>query len=181
MKRVVILGTTGAGKTTLAKRLAGLLGCPHVELDSLFWLANWKPVPDGEFRERVKAALAGESWVVDGNCTSKARDLVWARADTIVWLDYSLPTVMWRLVQRTVRRVVTQEQLWNGNRESMRDQLLTRESLFLWALQTHPKHRRTYPKLFAEALRPNQNIVHLHAPREADQWIRSLTEMPQDA
>lgn len=174
MQRIAIIGTTGSGKTTLAERVAIYLGCSHIELDSLFWLANWKPVPDEEFRTRVARAITAERWVSDGNYISKVRALIWERADTIVWLDYPLLTVLWRLFKRTVRRSVSQERLWNNNRETLHDQFLTRESLFLWAVKTHPIHRAQYPKLFSDVARSDQTVVILCNQWQTDAWISSL-------
>ena len=89
-RRIAVVGTSGSGKTTLAHRLAERLGIPHVELDALHWGPNWTPVAADLFRERVAQALSGEAWVVDGNY-SRVRDIIWTRADTLVWLDYSWP------------------------------------------------------------------------------------------
>ena len=90
MRRVNVVGSTGSGKTTFGTELARRLVIPHVELDALSWEANWVTVPTPVFRERVSAAVAAGRWVVDGNY-SATRDLVWARADTVVWLDFRLP------------------------------------------------------------------------------------------
>ncbi len=87
-QRINVVGVTGSGKTTLARRLSDRLDIPHVELDALFWGPGWTETPDDVFRERVRQALAGERWVVDGNY-SRIRDIIWPRADTIIWLDYS--------------------------------------------------------------------------------------------
>ena len=119
MRRVSVVGTTGAGKTTFAKELARRLDCPHVELDALHWEPGWVEVPDEVMRGRVETACTGEAWVVDGNYKC-VRDLVWCRADTVVWLDFGLPVVLWRSVSRTVRRVFRNEPCCNGNRETLR-------------------------------------------------------------
>jgi hypothetical protein len=116
MTRVVVLGATGAGKSILAQRLAARLGAEYVELDALFWDAGWTPAAPDVFRARVERATAGPRWVVAGNY-GRVRDLPWPRADTIVWLDHAFPLVLRRLAARTVRRTVTGEVLWNGNRE----------------------------------------------------------------
>ncbi len=174
-RRVVVIGTTGAGKTMLSARLARLLDCPHIELDALFWQPNWQKVPDAVFRERVAAATAGDAWVADGNYTSKARDLLWSRADTLIWLDYSLPVILWRLTARTVSRVVCRELLWGTNRESLRAQLLSRESLFIWALQTYGQHRKQFPELFQRAEHSHLRVVHLRSPSAAEKWLQNLS------
>ncbi len=175
MQRIVVIGTTGTGKTTFAQRLARRLGYPHIELDALFWGPQWKQAEREIFRERVRAATAGECWIADGNYTGKVLDVLWVRADTVVWLDFSLATTLWRLTKRTVRRVVTQEELWkSGNREQLHDQLFTRESLFLWALQTHGRHRKQFPELFHRPEHAHLRIVHLCSPGEADRWLVAL-------
>jgi len=134
-RRIVVVGTTGSGKTTLAGELARRLEVSHVELDALHWEPNWVEAPIGIFRERVIRAVSGGAWVADGNY-SAVRDIVWSRADTIVWLDYSLPAILCRLTRRTFRRIFTREELWNGNRERIWVQFLSRDSIFLWALKT---------------------------------------------
>lgn len=155
----------------MASRLARRLGCPHIELDALFWEANWKPVPDPVFRERVVKATAGDSWVADGNYTGKARDILWPRADTLVWLDYAFCVVMWRLAARTFSRAARREVLWGNNQEDLRTHLFSRESLFLWALQTYGKNRNNFPELFRQAEYAHLQIVRLRSPRAAEDWL----------
>ena len=121
-RRVVVIGTTGSGKTTLARRLAGRLGVPHVELDALHWDPDWTEAPPAVFRERTARALAGDGWMADGNY-GKVRDLVWPRADTVVWLDFPLFVTLWRLVRRTFRRALTREELWGGQPRAAPDPL----------------------------------------------------------
>ena len=131
-RRISVVGTSGSGKTTLARQISQRLAIPHVELDALHHEPDWQEAPIDVFRKRVEQSLSSDSWVVDGNY-SKVRDIVWSRADTVVWLDYSLPVIMTRLLRRTWRRVVAQEELWSGNRETWR-QTFSRDSILLWAL-----------------------------------------------
>lgn len=111
-RRIVVIGTTGSGKTTLAGQLSQRLAIPHVELDALHWDANWTPVSPPIFLERTAQALNGDAWVVDGNY-SQVRTIIWSRADCIIWLDYSLWVIMRQLLWRTFRRILTGEELWN--------------------------------------------------------------------
>lgn len=168
--RVSVVGTTGSGKTTFAARLARLLAAPHVELDSLHWEPNWVEAPIEIFRERVGRALSGERWVVDGNY-SKVRDIIWTRADTVVWLDYSLPTIFWRLTWRTLKRVITRQELWNKNRETLWNQL-SKDSLFLWVLTSRPGHHRDYPRLLQE--HKQLRVARLYSPQEAEEWLSRI-------
>ena len=129
--RIVVLGTTGSGKTTVAKEIARILGVTHVEFDAYRHGPNWTETPDDIFREQLREALQGDTWVADGNY-SVTRDVVWPRATTVIWLDYPLRIVMWRLFWRIMRRGILRHELWNGNRESIWGHFFTRESLFLW-------------------------------------------------
>jgi adenylate kinase family enzyme len=172
-RRIAVVGTTGSGKTTLAQQLARRLAIPHVELDALHWDPYWTPVPPEVFRERTALALNGEAWVVDGNY-SAVRDVVWSRADTLVWLDYPLPVILWRLFWRTLRRVVTREELWNENRERFLAQFFSRDSLFLWVLRSYPRRRREYPALLDQPAYAHLAVVRLHSPRAARAWLAGL-------
>ena len=135
-RRIVVIGATGSGKSTLAQRLARSLDVTFVELDALFWESEWTPAPPDVFRARADETTRGAEWVLAGNYPH-VRDIVWPRAEAIVWLDYLLPLVFWRLTVRTVRRAVTREVLWSGNRENLREHLLlwSERSLFLLAVQ----------------------------------------------
>jgi len=174
--RIAVVGTTGSGKTTLARALAHRLGRPHIELDALHWEPDWQEAPLEIFRERVVDALDHPQWVVDGNY-SKVRDLVWARADTVVWLDYPLRVILTRLFRRTAHRVVTRKELWNGNREGLRN-AVSRDSIILWALTTYRRRRREYPQLLNRPEHAHLRTIHLRSPREADRWLDYLSEQP---
>src|SRR5688572_30546116 len=144
MRRVSVIGVIGSGKTTFALALAERLGVPHIELDALHWDPNWTMAELDVFRTRVAAAVEADGWVRDCNY-SKVRDLVWARADTVVWLDYSFPLIYTRLLLRTLRRVRSGQELWNGNRERLRH-LLDRDAPLVWAIRTYPRNRRLFPE-----------------------------------
>ncbi|MGH2349824.1 MAG: AAA family ATPase [bacterium] len=175
MRRIAVVGTTGSGKTTLAREIAGRLGIPHVELDALNWGPNWTEASREVFRQRVADALAGEAWVVDGNY-SAARDLIWPRADTVVWIDYPLWLILWRLLLRTFQRTLTGEELWSGNRERFRDQFFSRNSLFVWALQTYRTRRRNYPRLLSQPEHAHLKLVRLRSRRATEVWLSSMAE-----
>jgi adenylate kinase family enzyme len=172
-QRVVVVGTTGCGKTTLARQLSLLLGIPHVELDAIHWGPGWTPAPLEVFRARTAQVLSGSRWVADGNY-GKVQDIVWGRAEVVVWLDYDLPVLMGRLLWRTLRRIVTGEELWSGNRESIRDQFFTGDSLLLYALRSYRRRRREYPQFFAQPCYAHLSVVRLRSPRATRHWLRHL-------
>jgi adenylate kinase family enzyme len=172
---VVVVGATGSGKSTLALRLASRLGGTYVELDALFWEPHWTEAAPEVFHERVERATAGACWVVAGNYT-RVRDLVWPRADTLVWLDYPFSLVLRRLTARTVRRAVTREVLWNGNQEYFWDhcRLWSEKSLFNWLFKTYWAYRREFPRLFDQPAHAHLRIVRLRRPRETEAWLAGL-------
>ena len=174
-KRINVIGTSGSGKTTFAHRIAQRLNIPHVELDALFWQPNWGETPLDEFRAKVREALQGETWAIDGNY-SKVRDIVWGRADTVVWLDYPYVTVVWRVLWRTIKRSLTGEVLWNENRERLSNALFSRESIVLWAMTTYRRRKREYPKLFQQPEYSHIDFIRLRTQKEADAWLDTFGE-----
>ena len=167
MRRVIIIGTPGAGKTTFGKVLAAELRAVFIELDALHWHADWTPAPD--FAEQVERALQAERWVVDGNYR-KVQPFILDRADTVLWLDYSFGIKLWRLFLRTCRRTFTRETLWNGNTEGVRNFLPGPNSIFVWFFKMHWQQRKRYGTLFADAP-PHLTLYRLYAPEEADKVL----------
>lgn len=178
--RIAVIGTAGAGKTVLANRIAERLAVPHVELDAYRHGPDWTETPDDEFKEQISQALQGDAWIADGNYTF-TRDVVWPRAQMVVWLDYPITVVMWRLFRRTLKRSILREELWNGNREKLWRHLFSRQSLFLWALQTHWLRRRTIPAALDLPEHSHIRLVHLRSSAEAERWIESLKRVPYKA
>jgi adenylate kinase family enzyme len=172
VRRVAVMGTTCSGKSTLARELAGRLDVPYVELDALFWGAGWTKTEKEAFRRRVEPLVQGEAWVVDGNYTGSLGDLVLRRADTLLWLDIPLARVLWRVSKRTLGRIVRRTELWSGNRETWRNAFFSRDSLFVWAVQTHGRFRRRLPVRLATDL-SHIRLVRLRSPRETRRWLEA--------
>ncbi|HEV7213836.1 MAG TPA: hypothetical protein VGP33_01830, partial [Chloroflexota bacterium] len=172
-RRIVVVGTTGSGKTTLAGQIAARFGAPHIELDALHWEPNWALPRVEAFRERVATALTGRAWVADGNYGA-VRDIVWGRADTIIWLNYPLWVNLWRLLRRSLWRSLFQPELWNGNRERFRTQFLSSDSLFLWAVKTYRRRRKQIPTLLADPGYGHLRHLEFCSPRATRRWLAAV-------
>jgi adenylate kinase family enzyme len=155
--------------------LARALGSPHVELDSIYHQPGWTPLDDEEFRRRVCALTEADRWVVDGSYSVVA-DVVWSRADTVVWFDLPYAIVMSRTIRRTVRRVVTREELWNGNREPFSNlwSLKPETSIITWAATRHGVYRRRYAEAERDPRWAALRFVRLRSQAEADALLASL-------
>lgn len=169
-QRIVVIGSTSSGKSTLAAHLGKLLAMPAIDLDALHWEPGWVEAPDPVFRERVQLAVQPDRWVVAGNY-SVARDLIWPRADTVIWLDYAFPIIFFRLFRRTLTRLITREKICNGNVERFRTTFFSRDSLFVWLFQTYGKRRQEYPLLLAEAEHAHLTALRMRSPQETERWI----------
>lgn len=137
--RILVVGTSGAGKGTMARRLAGFYGLRDVGLGG----------PGG--------------LVVHGNY-SKVRDLTWGACETVVWLDYPRWLVMYRVFRRTVSRWLRGTVLWSGNRETFRKSFLSRDSILVWAWTTYRLRRRQYLTLFLENPYRIEHLIRVCRP-----------------
>lgn len=167
MRRVSVIGPSCSGKTTTARRLATILGVPYVELDELHHDPGWQEAPADVFRARVEAALdaAPDGWVVDGNYFGKLGPLVLDLADTIVWLDVPYATAVRRVLWRTLRRSLSREELWNGNRESFRI-AFSRDSIVWWVIRRHRGFAAKWRSRLA-----GRNVVRV---TDVDAWIQAI-------
>jgi adenylate kinase family enzyme len=165
----VIASASGSGKTTLARRAAARMGVRCVELDALVHGPGWTETSDEVLHAELGQIMAEDGWVIDGAYTHKLGDLVLRAADQIVWLDLPIRTWMPRLIRRTARRLITREELWNGNRESVRSIMVGRDSLFVDALRSHFARRRDWPTQL-RAL----PVARLRSAEEVSRWLRAL-------
>jgi adenylate kinase family enzyme len=182
VRRIWVVGTSGSGKSTLAAVICERLGVPWIQLDALFHQPDWTPLPKPEFRAVVARMIAGDAWVVDGNYTGTLDDLVLDRADTVVSLEFPRRTVMRQIVWRTARRVVTREELWNGNRERLRNIFsLDRErSIILWAWTSHGEAQRRVVAARAEPKYRGIQFVQLGSRRQVDEFVANLATSTSD-
>lgn len=169
-----MIGASGSGKTTLGTQIAGRLGVEFVELDALHHGPNWaEPTPEA-FRELIAPIVARDCWVIDGMYHQKLGTMVPEAADTILWIDLPLGLTIGRLVRRTMVRLIRNEELWNGNRESLKDAFGGRESLVGWALRTHRRYRNVLPARLAGEIYATKRTVRLRSQCDIDRFLESL-------
>jgi energy-coupling factor transporter ATP-binding protein EcfA2 len=176
-ERILVLGRTGSGKTTLARQLSAALSVEHVELDALYFGPDFTTVPLHVLRQRTGQAIGGDRWVTDGNKRA-VRDLVWPRADTVVWLDYPLAVCLWRLGKRAVGRTSALKVQASGRgtgRSGLARALAAAAKGVLTALRSHRGQRRRYPEMFAQPQNSHLAVVRLRSPRETRQWLARVS------
>jgi adenylate kinase family enzyme len=171
-QRIHVVGTSGCGKTTLARELARRFELAHVELDAIHWQPNWVARATEDLRAAVAAALSVGSFVIDGNYF-KVTNAIRPRIDTVLWLDYTFGLVMRQVVDRTIRRLVRRERLWNGNRESLR-LTFSKDSIILWAMQTHARRGREMRELLESGAYDGVTVIRFGGPSELKRWLDRL-------
>ncbi|MBX3283874.1 MAG: adenylate kinase [Actinobacteria bacterium] len=173
-----MVGISGAGKSTLARRLATRSDVPLLELDAVHHLPGWEPIGAEAFRAEVGRFVEQERWVVDGNYGAVVPDLVWGRADVVVWLDLPRRTVVRRVTWRSIGRVLRREELWNGNRETLRSVLSPdpKRSVVRWAWVGHGPLRERYEAAMAEAgeRADGPRWVRLRSPADVDRYLADV-------
>ena len=177
--RLVVVGTSGSGKTTMGKALSRALGLPQIELDAINWQPDWYDLathqPD-EFTRRVAAAAAGEAWVMDGNYI-KARAAHWSRATGFIWMDTPRWVVMRRVIWRSLNRAVTKQELWpgTGNRELFR-RWLEKEHPIRWAWDHWAMIRARYSTMFADGVFEGRPAYRIETARDARRLVARLLD-----
>jgi adenylate kinase family enzyme len=176
--RISVVGTSGSGKTTIARAIASALDISFIELDAINWQPGWKDLnthdPE-EFRQRVELATRSAEWVIDGNYGSAVGAIVRDRATHLVWLDYNRRTIMTRVIRRSFIRALSGREVWpgTGNREHFR-QWFRQSSPIRWAWRTWERRRRQYESLLADKSLRNLTVVRLQHPRDAAKILERL-------
>lgn len=177
MRRIVVVGSSGSGKTTVAAAIADILGLPHLELDSVMHRGGWDSARGPEFSSEVAVLAQGDRWVIDGNYTSHGtREAVWPRADTVVWLDLPRWRIMPRVILRTLRRVVTREVLWGGVREPWTNlySLDPYRNIIVWAWTRHRHGREKYEGDLLAGAWDHATVHRLRSPSQVKGFLASL-------
>jgi len=169
MKRILIIGTSGSGKSSLAERLSEHLKLPFFASDHFYWEFGWKNASPEKVRQQVGNVVSQEAWVLDGNFDDE-RDLVWKQADCIIWLDYSLMTIFRRIASRNFRWAITRQPTWSGNRMTLQRAI----SGIRHAIKSNSLKKQNYPSWLAEL--SGVTLYRFHTSHEAEAWLQGLNQ-----
>jgi adenylate kinase family enzyme len=176
MNRIVVVGSSGSGKTTFARRLAAHLGVPHLEMDAVFHQHGLAHVAHQDFLPVLDEFTDQDRWIVDGNYTSHGtRDVVWPKADTTIWLDLPRRTALSRVVRRTLRRVLTREEMWPGVREPFSNlyRLDPYENIIVWTWTRHGHVREKYETAMVDGSWEHTAVHRLRSETEVEAFLDS--------
>lgn len=170
-RRIVVIGTSCSGKSTLSKRISQNLSIPHYELDNYYWESNWTSITEDKFIQIVKDFTSKNNWVICGNY-SAVRDIIWDKSTDIVWIDYPFYLVFYRAIKRSIIRAYKKEKVCNGNVESFKKTFMTKDSIILWVLNTYFKRKKEYRSLLLEV--KGKRIHQLKNQKATDKFVKTL-------
>jgi adenylate kinase family enzyme len=168
--RVLVYGVTGSGKTTLARKIAEKTGLPWHSVDDLTWEPGWVGVPLAEQRRCIAAICAGDRWILDSGYSSWI-DIVLARVELIVALDYPRWRSLARLARRSLARAIDRRTICNGNTETFR-LMLSSDSILVWHFRSFARKRGRMRAWAADPAGPA--IIRLTSPAASRRWLASL-------
>lgn len=175
--RIALVGPVASGKSTLSTAISAHTGLSSIDLDELFWGPHWTPLDTPVFHKGVRDRLAEPTWIADGNYGGEVAEMLLDRAELVLWLDLPLRVCLPRLVNRSLHRAATGEELFAGNRETFRH-LLAPDSILRWGPLHHHRHRRRW----SERLQPDRTagltVVRLDRPAATTAQLRRLGLLP---
>jgi len=174
MKKIIIIGSGGAGKSTLARRLGEATGLEVVHLDALYWKPNWTATDKAEWREMVSGELQKESWIIDGNFTSTI-ELRLAACDTVIFLDFPRLLCTYRIFKRWLM-------YYNRRRPDMGEGCHEKVDLkFFGWVWSFPRHTKPVIEERLKRGGDDKTIIRLRSPKEVERFLKSLTPRREDA
>ena len=177
VRRILVYGVTGSGKSTAAKAIAARTRLPLTLVDELTWQPGWVPVDEDEQRRRLAGVVAEERWVLDAGYGAWL-DVVLPHVELVVGLDYPRWLSLQRVIRRTVLRAIDKKPICNGDTQSFR-RMLTRDSIVRWHFRSFARKRGRMRCWEAAAEGPA--VILFRRPRELRAWIDGLEERPAEA
>lgn len=163
----MIIGSGGAGKSTLARQLGEILGLPVIHLDAEYWNPGWEPTPKPEWQETVQRLVQQDAWIMDGNYGG-TMDLRLPIADTVIFLNLPRWLCLWRVVKRRWQYAGTTRPDMAAN---CPEQLSWEFLHWVW---TYPARRQATILAKLDQLRPEQKVFILRSPAQVRQFVQEL-------
>lgn len=179
MRRVALFGPPATGKTTLARWLSMELDQPHTDLDDILFTPHG-PLPLEEFRRQAAEITCTDGWIVEGNF-SKLADIVWHRADTLIWLDFPLPLILYRIVRRSLRQLTGREDSAQARRLTWSAAFFARRSLLRTAIRKYRANRPRYAQQVSETAAMGVEVIRLRSPRDVQRWRQQTAKGPAES
>lgn len=175
--KIIVLGSSCSGKTTLGQRLAIINQAKHIDLDDLNWLPGWKARPSDELNKRLADSLWGESkWIITGNYRN-THSLTMPMATSVVWLDFPLRLILWRMLKRTLQRILRKELVCNGNYETVWGTFFDKDNLFAYTIRTYKKRKEQFSGL--QDTYPHLKIFHIESPKALELFVAEFQNINQ--
>lgn len=179
MRKIALFGPPATGKTTLARWLSVQLGHPHTDLDDLLFTPGG-PLPLEEFRRQAGEITRRDEWIVEGNF-SKLANVVWHRADVLVWLDFPLALIVYRIVRRSLRQLAGRDDSAQARRLTWSTAFFSRRSLLRTAIRKYRTNRPRYARQVSETADLGVEVVRLRSPRDVQRWKRETAKGPMES
>ena len=176
VQRINVIGTSGSGKSTVSRQIAKKLNLPYVELEALCWQSNWTELTDEKFFSKVKTALSGDGWVLDGTY-SRTRHIKWERVQMVIYLDLPFHIVFYRVLHRTLMYIFQGQVLWAGNKETILRAFFTADSIILWTLKTFSRNRKDYSIISQSSKYSHIKFVRLSSREEVQNFVKNLNNL----
>ena len=175
MNRIIVVGTTGSGKSKVAKELAEKLGFTYIQMDLLFWEPNWTEPKNEIFLKKVEESVIQATWVLDGNY-GRTHHLTWTKADSVVWIDYPFWLTFYQNLTRGLTRAIKRNEIWpdTGNKESL-SRLFSKNSILIWLFKTYKPNRQRYLSRMKDPQYSHIRFIHLRSRKEVRDFLNGLT------
>ncbi len=172
---ILILGNPGAGKSFLARKISEILSMPIIELDMLFWGRNWSKFSSTHVHNIVKKKVMKTPHIVEGQYP-EMRNTLPKYADTIIFIDFPLPLLFWRLLKRSTKRAFTGESTCHGNKETFRKLFFSKHSMIYYIFQVYSKNRYDNLRIIRDARKENKETYILKNSHEILAFIDNLKQ-----
>jgi adenylate kinase family enzyme len=167
MKKILVIGSGGAGKSTLSRQLGERLNLPVIHLDTHYWNAGWEPTPQDKWQQIVEHLMNQDTWIMDGNYSGTMNARLEA-ADTVIFLDMPRLLCLWRVFKRRWQYAgKTRPDMASDCPEQLNWEFLS----WVW---TYPSRRRSSILTRLATLPPDKTVIILRSPAEVRQFLRSV-------